>query len=155
MRPLDEEKTAFITPTANYYYKVTPFGLMNKIFVEHIKTLMEVYINDMLVKTSEEEDLLSNMEIVFGCLHKHKMKLNAKKCVFSVEAEKFLGFMLTHRGIEANPDKMSSNIRYEKSDIREGCSMLDEKDSLLLKIFSSISLESIAFLYIIEEGEQL
>ena len=78
---------------------------MNKIFVEHIRTLMEVYIDDMLVKIMEEEELLSNLKTVFGCLRKHKMRLNPQKCVFVVEAEKFLSFMLAHRGIEANPDK--------------------------------------------------
>ena len=50
----------------------------------------------MLVKIREEEKLLSNLEIVLGCLRKHKMKLNPKKYVFAVEAGKFLGFMLTH-----------------------------------------------------------
>ena len=78
---------------------------MNKIFVEHIRTLIKAYIDDMLVKTMEEEELLSNLKTMLGCLHKHKMRLNPKKCVFIVEAGKFLSFMLTHRGIEANPDK--------------------------------------------------
>ena len=55
---------------------------------------MQVYINDMLVKTKEEEELLSNLETMFGCLRKPKMRLNLKKCVFVVEAGKFLGFML-------------------------------------------------------------
>ena len=81
MHPLDEETTAFITPMANYCYKVMPFGLknagptyqrlMNTIFVNHIGTLMEVYIDDMLVKTMEDEKLLPNLKIVLGCLRKH------------------------------------------------------------------------------------
>ena len=67
MYPLDEEKMAFITPVANYCYKVMPFRLknggatyqrlMNKVFSEHIGTLMEVYIDDMLFKTKEEDNL--------------------------------------------------------------------------------------------------
>ena len=71
MHRLDEEKTAFITLTANYCYKVMPFGLksrgatyqrlMYKIFADHIGTLMEVYIDNMLVKTMEEEKLLPNL----------------------------------------------------------------------------------------------
>ena len=115
MHLLDEEKTAFITPTGNYCYTVMPFELknagaicqrlMNKIFAKHIGTLMEVYIDDMLVKTKAEEELLPNLETIFGCLQRHGMRLNPHKCVFAVEAEKFLGFMLTHQGIEANPNK--------------------------------------------------
>ena len=66
---------------------------------------MEVYINDMLVKTNAEEELLPNLQAVFGCLRWHKMRLNPQKCICTVEAGKFLGFMLTHRGIEANLDK--------------------------------------------------
>ena len=71
MHPLNKEKMAFITPMANYCYKVMPFGLknvgatyqrlMNKVFSEHIRSLMEVYIDDMLVKTKEKDILLSDL----------------------------------------------------------------------------------------------
>ena len=79
--------------------------LMNKIFAKYIGTLMEVYIDDMLVKTKTEKELLPSLEALFGYLRRHRMRLNPQKCVFTVEAGKFLGFMLTHQGIEANPDK--------------------------------------------------
>ena len=115
MHPLDEEKTAFITSIANYCYKVMPFGLkntgaiyqrlMSKVFTDHIGTVMEVYIDDMLVNSMEEKELFLNLETTFECLHEHKMRLNPQKCAFTIEAGKFLGFMLTHRGIDANPDK--------------------------------------------------
>ena len=78
MHPLDKEKTAFITPMTNYYYKVMPFGLktagatyqklMNKVFSEHIGSLMEVYINNMLVKMKEVDNLLFDIEVIFNCL---------------------------------------------------------------------------------------
>ena len=83
----------------------TYLRMMNKIFAKDIGTLMEVYIDDMLVKTREEEELLSNLETMFGCLRKHKMRLNLQKCVFAVEVGKFLGFMPANRGIKANLDK--------------------------------------------------
>ena len=115
MHRLDEEKMAFITPMANYCYKVMPFGLknagatyqrlMNKVFAEFIGNLMEVYIDNMLVKIKEEGSLFSDLEVVLGRLRQHNMRLNPHKCAFTVAAGKFLGFMLTHRGIEANPDK--------------------------------------------------
>ena len=99
MHPLDEEKKTFITPMGNYCYRVMPFGftnagatyqrLMNKIFAKHIRVLMEVYIDDMLVKMKTEEKLLQNLETVFSCLRKHRMRLNPQKCVFTVEARKF------------------------------------------------------------------
>ena len=83
--------------------------LINNIFADHIGTLIEVYIDDMLVKTTEDGKLLSDLEIFFGCLREHKMRLNLQKYAFAIEAEKFLGFTLTHRGIEANPDKCQAN----------------------------------------------
>lgn len=78
---------------------------MNKIFVDHIGTLMEIYIEDMLVKTIKDGKLLSDLETIFNYLRKHNMRLNPHKCVFAIEVGKFLGFMLIHRGIKANPDK--------------------------------------------------
>ena len=78
MHALDEEKRAFITPMANYCYKLMPFGLknaeatyyrlMNKVFTEHIGNLMVFYIDDMLVKTKENDNFLSNLGAVFSCL---------------------------------------------------------------------------------------
>ena len=100
---------------ANYCYTVMPFRLkntgatyqrlMNKVFAELIGSLMEVYIDDMLVKTEEEGSLLSDLEVVFGRLQQHSMRLKPYKYAFTVAARKFLGFMLTHRGIKANPNK--------------------------------------------------
>ena len=113
MHPIYKEKMAFITPMANYCYKMTPIGLknarstyqclMNKIFREHVGKFLEVYIDDMLHKTSKFEQLIPNLEIIFRCIRKHNMHLNPQKCAFTVEVKKFLGFMLTYRGIETNP----------------------------------------------------
>ena len=77
--------------------------MKNKIFADHIETLLEVYIDDMLVKMMEDSKLLSDLKIVFSYLRKHKMRLNMQKCTFAIKAEKFLGFMLIYQGIEANP----------------------------------------------------
>ena len=109
------KKKPLSTPKANYCYIVMPFSLknagatyqrlMNKVFSDHIGKIMEVYIDDMLVKTQNEEMLLSDLTQVFNTLRGHDMRLNPTKCTFAVEAGKFLGFMITQRGIEANPDK--------------------------------------------------
>ena len=66
---------------------------------------MEIYINDMLVKTKEDYNFLFDLGVVFSCLRWHNMRLNPQKCAFTVDIRKFLGFMLTHRRIEVNPDK--------------------------------------------------
>ena len=70
----------------NYYYKVMPFvlknakatyqRLMNRNFADHIRTLMKVYIDNILVKTTEDEKVLPNLETIFDCLRKHRTRLN-------------------------------------------------------------------------------
>ena len=69
---------------------------------------MEVYVDDMLVKSKEEEDHLDNLKETFNTLRQYSMKLNLSKCVFGVSSRKFLGFMVSQRGIEANPKKVKA-----------------------------------------------
>ena len=69
---------------------------------------MEVYIDDMLVKSKERLDHIRHLQEVFELLRKHNMKLNPLKCVFGVSSGKFIGFMVTQRGIEANPIQLKT-----------------------------------------------
>ncbi|CAJ2636234.1 unnamed protein product [Trifolium pratense] len=115
MAVADREKTAFMTESGNYYYNVMPFGLknagatyqrmMNKVFRGQIGDMLEVYMDDMIVKSPEELDHVVHLRKVFEQARKHNMRFNPEKCTFGVRAGKFMGFYLTERGIEANPDK--------------------------------------------------
>ena len=67
---------------------------------------MEVYIDDMLVKSTAAELHIAHLAEAFQILKGYNMKLNPAKCAFGVLAEKFLGFIVNNRGIEANPDKI-------------------------------------------------
>ena len=69
---------------------------------------MEVYINDMLVRSTTVEFHIAHLSEAFQILRNYNMKLNPAKCAFGVSAEKFLGFIVNHRGIEANPDKIKA-----------------------------------------------
>jgi ribonuclease HI len=114
----DQEKTAFITSKGLFCYKVMPFGLknagatyqrlVNKMFHDQIGRNVEVYVDDMLVKSKNDEDHLSDLKETFQTLRRYNMKLNPAKCVFGVSSGKFLGFMVSQRGIEANPDKIKA-----------------------------------------------
>ena len=105
MHPSDEEKIAFITPHGLYCYNIMPFGLKNaratyqrmvtKIFQPLIGKSMEVYIDDMLVKSKERPDHTMHLQETFKLLRRHGMKLNPLKCAFGVNSGKFLGFMVT------------------------------------------------------------
>ncbi|XP_072076708.1 uncharacterized protein [Arachis hypogaea] len=85
--------------------------LMNKIFSELIGKTVEVYVDDILAKTTRPDDLLSDLGGVFASLRQHSMRLNPLKCAFAMEAEKFLGFMITQRGVEANPEKCQAILQ--------------------------------------------
>ena len=112
----DQEKTAFITSQGLYCYKVMPFGLknaeatyqrlVNKMFNRQIGRNMEVYVDDILVKSKEELTHLDDFRETFTTLKQYQMKLNPSKCVFGVVSGKFLGFMISQRGIELNPEKV-------------------------------------------------
>ena len=69
---------------------------------------MEVHVNDMLVKSQDEEIHLDDLQETFDTLRQYNMKLNPSKCAFEVSSGKFLGFMVSHREIEANPDKIQA-----------------------------------------------
>ena len=69
-------------------------------------TRQAVYVDDMLVKSQREEDHLEDLRETFDTLRSYNMKLNLGKCILGVTAGKFLGFMVSQRGIEANPDKI-------------------------------------------------
>ena len=71
---------------------------------------MEVYVDDMLVKSKKAEDHIKHLGEMFEILRKYQMKLNPQKCAFGVGSGKFLGFMVNQRGIEANPQKIQALI---------------------------------------------
>ena len=80
--------------------------LMNKMFAQQIGRNVQVYINDMLVKSRREEDQLEDLRETFNTLRSYNMKLNPGKYTFGVTVGKFLGFMVSQRGIEANLDRI-------------------------------------------------
>ena len=114
----DTEKTVFITPHGLFCYNVMPFGLKNagaiyqrlvtKIFRPLLGKTMEVYIDDMLVKSQERPDHATHLQEAFELLRAYDMKLNPSKCAFGVSAGWFIGFIMTQRGIEANPAQLKA-----------------------------------------------
>ena len=114
----DQVKTAFMTPVGNYHYKVMHFGLKNagstyqrmmtRIFEPQLGKVIEVYIDDMVVKSKIVFEHVKDLEIIFDILREHKLRLNASKCSFRVGSGKFLGYMVTYRGIEVNPDQIKA-----------------------------------------------
>ena len=114
----DQEKMAFMTPIGNYHYKVMPFGLKNarltyqrmmtRMFEPQLGKAIEVYIDDMVVKSKVVSEHVKDLEVIFRILREYKLRLNASKCSFGVGSGKFLGDMVTHRKIEVSPDQIKA-----------------------------------------------
>jgi hypothetical protein len=112
----DEENTTFITVDGLFCYVSMPYGLKNalptfvrvmyKTFGDLIRDLVEVCVDDIVVKVKSSASLLDNLALVFDRLCLTRTKLNPDKCVFGVTVGKLLGFLVSCRGIEANPEKI-------------------------------------------------
>ncbi|GKA78973.1 reverse transcriptase domain-containing protein [Tanacetum coccineum] len=111
----DEEKTAFHTSQGVYCYTKMPFGLKNdgatyqrlvdKAFDSQIGQNIEVYVDNLVIKSYTEAEMLSDIDETFRTLRRINMKLNPKKCTFGAVEGMFLGYMISPKGIKACPDK--------------------------------------------------
>ncbi|WKA04944.1 hypothetical protein VitviT2T_022937 [Vitis vinifera] len=118
MAPEDMEKTTFITEWGTYCYRVMPFGLKNAgatyqrvattLFHDMMHRDVEVYVDDMIVKSRGRADHLAALERFFERIQKFRLRLNPKKCTFGVTSGKLLGHMVSDRGIEVDPDKIKA-----------------------------------------------
>jgi hypothetical protein len=114
----DRKHIAFVTVDGLYCYVVMPYGLKNalptfvratsKIFEDLIRDRIEIYVDDIVVKTKIGSTLVEDLTLIFNKLRATRTKLNPDKCVFSVSAGKLLGFLVSHRCIEANPEKIKA-----------------------------------------------
>nr|XP_027095987.1 uncharacterized protein LOC113715883 [Coffea arabica] len=114
----DREKTAFITPWGTFCYRVMPFGLKNAgatyqrtmttLFHDMIHREMEVYVDDIIIKSKRAEDHLVDLKKLFERLRKYNLKLNPAKCAFGAPAGKLLGFIVSKKGIEIDPAKIKA-----------------------------------------------
>ena len=132
-RPMQGKRPSF-TPHGLYCYNVMPFGLKNagatyqrlvtKMFRPLLRKTMEVYIDDMLIKSKEWPDHATHLQQVFNLLRTYGMKLNPAKCAFRVSAGLFLGFMMTQRGIEANPSQLKAILESPTPNSRKAVQQL-------------------------------
>ena len=140
------EKTAFITPHGVFCYNIMSFGLKNvgatyqrlvtKMFRPLLSKTMEVYIDDMLVTSKEHPDHATHLQEAFEILRAYDMKLNPSKCVFGVSAGRFLGFMVTQRGIEANPTQLKAILESPAPNSRKGVQQLTGRLAALRRFIS-------------------
>jgi hypothetical protein len=114
----DQIKTSFITPFSAFCYTTMLFRLksVGATYQRGIQWCLysrlgrnaEAYVDDVVVKTQEEEGLISDLAEIFDNLRKFKMKLDTEKCTFGVPSGKLLGYMVSRCGIDPNPEKVSA-----------------------------------------------
>ena len=160
----DQEKTSFVIGQGTYCYRVMPFGiknagatyqrLVNRMFQKQIRASMEVYIDDMLVKSTTAELHITHMSEAFQILREYNMKLNPAKCAFGVSSEKFLGFIVNNRGIEANPDKIKVVLDMPPPTNIKEVQRLTGRISLLSKFVSKASDKCQPFLQVLKKAFQ-
>ncbi|GJS25823.1 reverse transcriptase domain-containing protein [Tanacetum coccineum] len=118
MTKKDKEKTAFHTKEGVFYYTKMPFGLKNtgatyqrlvdSAFKEQIGVNLEAYVDDMVIKSRTEQDIIKDIEQTFSTIRRINMKINPKKCSFGIEEGKFMGYIVILEGIRANPEKIKA-----------------------------------------------
>jgi hypothetical protein len=118
MKESDQLVTSFFTSFGMYCYVTMSFDLRNAgatyqrcmqhVFGDHIGRTVEAYVDDIVVRTRRADNLVSDLNIAFGCLRANGVKLNPEKCVFGVPRGMLLGYIVSQRGIEANPEKVAA-----------------------------------------------
>ena len=146
MHPPDAEKTAFSTLHGLFCYNMMPFGLKNvgatyqrlvtKMFRPLLRKTMEVYIDDMLVKSKESPDHAGHLQEAFELLRAYDMKLNPSKCAFGVSSSRLMRFMVTQRGIEANPAQLKVILESPAPISRKGVQQLSGRLAALGQFIS-------------------
>ena len=141
-----------------------PFGLKNAgatyqrsvncMFFHEIERNVEVYVDDMLVKSKDEANHLDDLKETFSTLCKYNMKLNLAKCVFTVASGKFLGFMVSQRGIEANLDKVKATIEVKSPKIVKEVQSLTGKVAGLNRFISRTTDKCMPFFKVLKKSFQ-
>ncbi|XP_031268343.1 uncharacterized protein LOC116126804 [Pistacia vera] len=122
--------------------------LVNKMFANQIGKTMEVYINDMLVKSKVVESHIEHLGEMFNILRRYRVKLNPLKCAFGVSSGKFLGFLINQRGVEANPEKIQALL-----DMKSLTSIRDRAGLLLESLEENLIRAAIRFGFAVANNE--
>jgi len=162
MDEINQEKTSFITDRGLYCYKMMPFGLknaeatyqrlVNKMFRDQIGRNVEVYVDDMLVKSIQTASHIEYLRETFGTLRSHKMKLNPAKCAFGVSSGKFLGFMVSQRGIKANPEKVNTVLGMQSPQTTKQLQQLTGRIAALNRFISRSTDKCLPFFKILRKA---
>ncbi|GJT35299.1 reverse transcriptase domain-containing protein [Tanacetum coccineum] len=151
----DEEKTAFITSQGIFCYTKMPFGLRNvgatyqrlvdKVFHKQIGKNLEVYVDDLVIKSRTKDEIVKDIEETFKTLREINMKLNPKKCTFGVEEGMFLGYKVNSKGLKVCPDKVDSVLSLPSPKCLKDMQKLNGKLASLNRFLAKSAKKSLPF----------
>jgi hypothetical protein len=163
MKKEDEPKTSFITPSGTYCYLWMPEGLKNaggsfsrmsaKVLHSQIGRNVLTYVDDIIVKSTKQENHVADLQETFANFRQAGLKLNPEKCVFRVKKGKFLGCLVSTKGIEANPSKIEVILRMEPPNSKKGAQRLAGRLASLNRFISRSAERNLPFFEILKSVE--
>jgi hypothetical protein len=163
MKKKDEPKTNFITPSGTYSYLRMPEGLKNaggsfsrmtaKVLHYQIGTNVLTYVDDIIVKSTKQENHIADLQETFANFRQASLKLNPEKCVFGVKKSKFLGYLVSTKRIKVNPNKIEAILRMEPPNTKKGAQRLTGRLTSLNRFISRSAERNMPFFEILKAGE--
>jgi hypothetical protein len=163
MKKEDEPKTSFITPSGTYCYLRMPEGLKNagvsfsrmnsKVLYTQIGRNVLTYVDDIIVKSTKQENHIADLQETFANFRKAGLKLNPKKCVFGVKKGKFLRCLVSTKGIEANPNKIEAILQMEPPKSRKGAQRLIGRLASLNRFISRSAERNLPFSEVLKSAK--
>jgi hypothetical protein len=163
MKKEDEPKTSFITPSGTYCYLRMPDGLKNargsfsrmiaKVLHSQIGRNVLTYVDDIIVKSTKQENHVADLHETFANFRQPGLKLNPEKCVFGVKKGKFLGCLVSTKGIEANQSKIKVILRMEPPSTKKGAQRLAGRLASLNRFISRSAERNLPFFEILKSAK--
>jgi hypothetical protein len=163
MKKDDEPKTSFITPSRTYCYLWMPEVLKNaggsfsrmtaKVVHSQIGRNVLTYVDNIIVKSTKQENHVADLQDTFANFRRTGLKLNPEKCVFGVKKGKFLGCLVSTKGIEANPSKIEAILRMEPPNSRKGAQRLAGRLASLNRFISRSAERNLPFFEVLKLAE--
>jgi hypothetical protein len=163
MKKEDEPKTSFITPSGTYCYLRMPEGLKNaggsftrmiaKVLHSRIGRNVLTYVDDIIMKSTKQENHIADLQETFANFRQTGLKLNPEKCVFRVKKVKFLGCLVSMKGIKANPSKIEAILRMEPPSTKKGSQRLAGRLASLNRFISRSVERNLPFFEILKSAK--
>jgi hypothetical protein len=159
----DEPNISFLTPSRTYCYLRMPEGLKNargsfsrmtaKVLSSQIGKNVLTYVDDIIVKSTKQEHHITDLQETYANFRRVDLKLNPEKCVFGVKKGKFLGCLVSTKGIKANPSKIEAILQMEPPKSRKGAQRLTERLASLNRFISRSAERNLSFFEVLKSAK--